>query len=378
MDHLQVRPMYEVATIGAMLKATRYSVPLVVCLAAVAGCQKPQPAPASVSDNVWAAIDGRNITRDDVEKAYRRIAAPNQPISDDEATTAKLNLLDQMITQNILLAKAAELKLDVPDADVDKAMQDQKKNVSDDAWNKELAARNLSVADMRDVVRRDMIAQKVVDHEVSSKINVTDQDITNYFNANKAQFNLADDAFHLTQIIVTAQKDAGINNRTGDDATTPQEAAAKVNMLTERLKAGAPFAELAMDYSEEPASTAKGGDVGLVSLTQLNQAPPKLRDAVLKAQVGSVAVVAMDGGYTIVGVIAKLAKGQRDPSMPDVKSSITATLRDQREQLWRSAYLEAIRNKATVTNYAVRRIAETVEKTPATSSTAAPILTPPK
>src|ERR1035441_7025354 len=47
---------------------------------------------------------------------------------------------------------------------------------------------------------------------------------------------------------------AEANNRTGDDATTRQAAAAKVQMLMERLKSGAPFSQLAMDYSEDPQS----------------------------------------------------------------------------------------------------------------------------
>ena len=70
-------------------------------------------------------------------------------------------------------------------------------------------------------------------------------------------------------------RDANLNNRTGDDAVTPQAAAAKMQMLMERLKAGAPFNELAMDFSEEPQSAPRGGDVGLISATALKQAPPR-------------------------------------------------------------------------------------------------------
>ena len=56
---------------------------------------------------------------------------------------------------------------------------------------------------------------------------------------------------------MTPTRDAGLNNRTGDDATTPQAAAAKVQMLMERLKSGAPFSQLAMDYSEDPQSAPR-------------------------------------------------------------------------------------------------------------------------
>ena len=343
-------------------------VPLVLALATVAGaCQsKPTapPAPPLVSQDVWAVVDGREIRRDEVEKAYRRTAQPNPAISEDEATTAQLNLLDQLISQHIMLAKANELKIVLPESELDAAFNDHKKNISDDAFNKALAARNLTAADLREALRRDLVAQKVIEREVTSKITVTDQDIDDFFEANKAQFNLTEDAFHIAQIVVTPIRDAGLNNRTGDDATTRQAAAAKVQMLMERLKSGAPFSQLAMDYSEDPQSAPRGGDVGLVSLSALRQAPPQLRDSVMKLQPGTLSVVSIDGGYTIVALLAKQAAGQRDPSMPEVRNGITATLRGRREQLLRTAYLEAIRNKATVVNHIARRIVESQGKLP--------------
>jgi len=347
--------------------------PLVIVVAAAAGaCRQPAQAPQPVGADIWAVVDGREIRGDEVDKAYRRSADPNAHASVAETTAAKLNLLDQLITQSILVAKAAELKIDVPAADVDTAFDAQKKGISEDAFNQELTSRAMTAVDLRDSLRRDLLARKVLEHEVTAKIVVTDQDVNEYFDANKAQFNLPEDAFHLTQIVVTSVKDAGLNNRTGDDATTPQAAEAKVRMLTERLQAGAQFSELAMDYSEEPASAPRGGDVGLVPASSLRQAPAPLRDAVLKAQPGTVTVVAMEGGYMIVGLIAKLPGGQRNPTMPDVRDGITATLKAQREQLLRMAYLEASRNHARVTNYAAQRIVDTLGKPAAPPSLIAP------
>jgi parvulin-like peptidyl-prolyl isomerase len=297
-----------------------------------------------------------------VEKAYRRSADPKAHIASDEATAAKLNLLDQLITQDILVATAAEMKINVAEADVEIAFSNQKKGIPNEAFNAELALRNLTTDDVRAALRRDLIAQTVLNREVTAKIVVSDQDINAFFEANRAQFNLPEDTYHLAQIVVTSVKDAGLNNRTGDDATTPQAAAAKVQMLTERLKAGTPFNELAMDFSEEPASAPRGGDVGMVSASSLRQAPQNLRDAVLKAQPGQVTVVTMEGGYTIVGLVAKFPGGQRNPTMPDVRDGITATVKAQREQLLRMAYLEGIRSHAKVVNYAAQRIVETLGK----------------
>ena len=354
-----------------MLIADRRALlPFVLALATAAGACQSKPAapppPPPVSPDVWAVVDGREIRREAVEKAYRRTVQQNPAVSEEEASTAKLNVLDQLISEDIILAIAGELKIVVPEPDLDTAFNDGKKNIPDDAFNKELASRNLTATDMREALRRDLTAQKVIEHEVSSKVSVTDQDVANFFQANKAQFNLTEDAYRLAQIVVTPIKDAGLNNRTGDDATTPQAATAKVQMLMERLKAGSPFDQLAADFSEEPQSAPRGGDVGMVPISALRQAPPQLRDAVLKAKPGSVSVVGMEGGYTIVALVAKQAAGQRDLSMPEVRNGITSTLRERREQLLRTAYLEAIRNKATVVNHLARRIVEAQGKVPPT------------
>ena len=166
------------------------------------------------------------------------------------------------------------------------------------------------------------MAQKVIERDVASKITVTDQDIDDFFQANKTQFNLTEKAFHIAQIVVTPVRDADLNNRRGDDATTVQAATGKVQMLMERLKSGTPFGEVAMDYSEDPQSVPRGGDVGLVPASALRQAPPQLRNAVMKLQRGSVGVVSVEGGHAIVALVAKQAAGQRDPSMPEVHDGL--------------------------------------------------------
>ena len=70
-------------------------------------------------------------------------------------------------------------------------------------------------------------------------------------------------------------REAQIVNRTGDDAATPQAAAAKVQMLMERLKAGAAFRELAAGYSEDPQSAPRGGDLGLVPVAGSSRRRPR-------------------------------------------------------------------------------------------------------
>jgi peptidyl-prolyl cis-trans isomerase SurA len=331
----------------------------VVCL--VMACRsKPAPRASepAVTDDTWAVVDGQTITRDDLDRAYRRSQDESQPLSDEEALTAKLTLLNDLIVQQILLAKAAALKIDIPQTDLDTAYANAKKNLTDDAFNQELTRRKLTAVDMREGLRRELLTQKVLDQEVGSKITVSDKEVTEFFAANRAQFNVPEESYRIAQIVVTPVRDPQIANGTGDDATTPQAAVAKVRMLMERLKAGASFRDLAAGYSEDPESAPRGGDMGLVPLSKLKQVQPALRDAVLNKNPGAVNVVNTGGAYTIVLVVGHEAAGQRDLSTPGVKDQITQALRGRREQLLRSAYLTAIRTDAKVVNYLARRVVD--------------------
>ena len=192
---------------------------------------------------------------------------------------------------------------------------------------------------MREDLRRNLLAQKVVDKEVGEKATPSEADIKAFFDANKAQFNRTEDSVRIAQIVITPVREQQRANRTGDDASSPQEATAKAQMLMQRLKEGIAFGDLAADFSEDPESAQRGGDLGFVPISALAQAPPALRDAVLKSNPGTVQLVSQGGAHTIVLVVAKDKKGQKDLSMPEVKDGISSMLKNRKEQLLRAAYL---------------------------------------
>jgi len=329
-------------------------------------CRSTSSAPAAkpVSADTWAVVDGREITRDQVDKAFKRVRDSSQSFSSEEELTAKLNLLNDLIMQDILLAKATALKITVPDADIDTAYNNAKKNIPDEAFQQELTRRGVTAAEIREGLRRELLTQKVVAQEVGANIAVTDQEVNDFYNANRAQFNVAEEAYHLAQIVVTPGRDGQVTNRTGDDATTQESAVAKVRMLMERLKSGADFRDLAVGYSEDPESAPRGGDLGFVPVSQIKQSPPPLRDAVLNKAPGSVNVAAANGAFTLVLVVAHEQAGQRDLSMPGVRDGIVNTLRGRKEQLFRTAYLTAAQNDAHIVNYLARRVVESKGKLP--------------
>ena len=89
----------------------RVFVVLVILACAVCGaCKSRPPAAPAVSPETWAVVDGREIKREEVDKAFRRVRDSSQAMAPEEEMTAKLGLLNDLITQDLLLAKATALK----------------------------------------------------------------------------------------------------------------------------------------------------------------------------------------------------------------------------------------------------------------------------
>jgi parvulin-like peptidyl-prolyl isomerase len=203
-------------------------------------------------------------------------------------------------------------------------------------------------------------------------VAVTDQDISAFYEKNRAQFNLPEAQFRLAQIVVTPVRETQLRNRMSDDATTPAEAQQKAAMLTDRLKGGADFSALAMDFSEDPQSVAQGGDLGFVPVSALNQLPAEFRNAVLRMQPGNIQTLTINGGHTIMMLLAREEAGQRDLSSASVKENIREVLTTRKQQLLQNAYVTVARNEADVENYLARQVV-TAHATPAAPvPTAAP------
>ena len=336
-----------------------------------AGCkQKAQPAP-----DVWAVVNGQEIKREDVDKYYRTRVNPEGPEpSQEEALSLKLNVLDELVNNEILLERAKKLNLEASDGEVEDKFTEMKSPYTEDEFQRQLKDRGVSVDDIKRDLRRQLSITKLLNREVVAKITITDQDVTDLYNANKAQFNVVEPRYRISEIVVTPRKEAQIRNLKNDDATNEVEAERKVKMLEDKLNSGADFAQLAMDYSEDMNSSAMGGDLGYVPESALNQADPALKRVVLGMKPGQVSPPMPTQGkdgmrIVILKLISRESPGQRNISDQQVQQTIRDTLRSHKEQLLRAAYLTIARDDARVTNYLAQQVIEAAGKLPDAAKT---------
>jgi peptidyl-prolyl cis-trans isomerase SurA len=330
----------------------------------VGGCQR-QAAPGP---DTWASVDGKEIHREDVDKIFRsRVNAEAPAPSQEEALSLKLNILDELINSAILVQRAGKMNLVASDAEVEDKFTESKSPYTEEEFQKKLRDTGLTVDDLKSDIRRQLSIEKLLNREVVAKITITDQDITDFYNKNRAQFNVAEPQYHIAQIGITPVPDPTVHNRKNDKATNEAEAGRKAAMLSQRLAMGADFAQLAMDYSED-SSAATGGDLGFIAESALNQSPdPALKKAILMMKPGQITqpIPVKGGGYRILLLIAKEAAGQRQFTDAQVQQAIRDALRTRKEQLLRSAYLTSARDESHVQNYLARQILESSGKLPA-------------
>jgi peptidyl-prolyl cis-trans isomerase SurA len=297
---------------------------------------------------------------------YRTQLNPDAPQpSQDEALSLKLNVLDELINNHILLEKAKTLGLQAADGEVEDKFTEFKSPYTEEEFQRQLKARGYAVDDLRNDIRQQLSIQKVINHEVVAKIAVTDQDVQNFYEQNRAQFNVTEPQYRVAQIVITPHKDPGLRNRKNDDATTDAEARRKAAALEQQLSTGADFAQIAMDYSEDPASAGSGGDLGYVPESSLSQSDPALKKAVLALKPGQISsVITLRDSYRILKLVSKEAPGQRDLNDPAVQQSVRDNIHNRKEQLLRAAYLATARNNAKISNYLAQQVVESAGKLP--------------
>jgi len=309
--------------------------------------------------DVMATVNGRKIYRSEVDKYYaNQTAGSDQQPTGEQAVSLRLSILNELIETEILMRRAEKLGLLATDEEVDRKLNEIKSPYTAEEFNKRLAEKKISLEDFKRDLRRSLTRDKVLNKEITSHINITDQDVTNYYNEHKAEFNLIEPQYHLAKIMVTGMVNAQVRNLQ-NKAQNDAEARKKIQMIANKLDAGDDFATLAMNYSEDLETANNGGDLGMAPESALKSADAATRDAVMKLKPGQYTPVIpvvnpashQPYAYMIVKLIAKEPAGQRDLSDPRVQQAIRQQLRDRREQLLKAAYYEVLHDDAKVTNY---------------------------
>jgi peptidyl-prolyl cis-trans isomerase SurA len=337
---------------------------LVALAAGVTGCKREH------GPDVVATVNGKPIMRSDMETLYRvNLGDSKQEPPKDQADNVRLNIVHEQIDEEIVAQRAAKLNLTATDDEVETKLAEMKAPYTQEEFDQKLKGEHLTLDDLKKEIRKNRTYEKLFNKEINSKINITDANITNYYNAHKADFDLIEPRYHLAAIAVTpqpaqAQQQQPINMQ-NSKATNDVEAKKKIEGLHSRLESGEDFGTLAANFSEDPNTASNGGDMGGIMESALRRQPPEIFATIDKLKPGQISpVLPIPAGpgsnkvgiYYIFKLIDREVAGQRALNDPRVQQTIRAELRQERSTLLKNAYIEMLRDQAHVENYFAEEI----------------------
>lgn len=313
-----------------------------VALSLLSGCHR-RPAGARLA----ARINGRPLTLRRLNQVFAEQTSSQQlHVSAAQRRMLKLSLLRQLIDRRIMLQYATRLNLTAPAGQVSQRLEQI-----------QLQQPHWPPAEQKRAAREQVILSELFQREITAHIEVSPARIAAFYHAHASAFHVAEPEYHLAEIMVSGQPGA-VSNLNNDKARTPLQARRKIEMIARRLRAGGDFAQLAEQYSENPNNAASGGDLGLIPRSALiSQVPVALQQAILALRPGQVSpVIQSQHRYYLLKLLGIIPAGDRKLQDPRVQAAIRQQLERNRQQLFRAAFLSALRAHAHIRNYYAERI----------------------
>ena len=306
----------------------------------------PAPAakPVDLPDPV-ATVNGVEISKKDLQDAFdnavKSTGMDASKLSDDQKLAGYHKLLDDMIIEKLLKAKAADIK--VTDADVDAEIAQIKKKFPDEkAFDEQLKAANLDEAKLRAQMKSGLGEKKWIESQIGDKADVSDADAEAFYKQNLKEFEQPEQvkASHILFKVPDGAPEKVVKEK---------EAAAKA--AYEKLKKGADFAKLADELSEDPGNKTpdgkgSGGDLGFFAKGQM---VPEFDAKAFTLKKGEISEpVKTQFGYHIIKVTDTKAAGT--VPFDQVKEQLTAYLKNQKQQTAVHDVIDKLRADAKITN----------------------------
>ena len=330
---------------------------------------------AEIIEQILVKVNGEIFTKSDLEQ--RQVAALRQKgqaldLKSDPNNVELRKALDEItpqlivdaVDEMVIVQRGKELGYTLSEEQFKKVVGDirrENKIDTDEQFQAALKSENMTMADLRRNLERQMISQRVQQNEVLAKIGVTTEEARKYYEAHLNEFTTPP-TVTLREILVLVPGDAKGLNVAADEA-----AKAKAETIRARVTTGREsFETVAAEVSESP-SKANAGLIGPLSVTDIS---PDLRKLIESIKPGDVSeLIRTPRGYQIL-------------KLETISAAQTMTLDQAREQIGERVftdkrraefqkYVEKLRAQAIIEwkNQDVRKaFEEGIKKQPAAPS----------
>lgn len=259
-------------------------------------------------DPAVATVNGEKITKGELYAAmYTRVG--------EEA-------LDNLITRLLIVQEGRKLGLSVAEAEIDDEIRQiiqESFAGMEDQFQQALDQYGVSMETVRSDIRVNLTARKIAEQQ----INISDQQLEEYFNANQSEFNISDEA-EARHILVDSLEEA--------------------NEIIGLLDQGSDFAELAKERSKDPGSKDQGGNLGFFKPGAM---VPEFDEAVFSMEIGQISEpVETMHGFHIIELLDK--KSGRVVTFTEVKETVRETMIERQVQGLTQELFTRLREEAEI------------------------------
>src|SRR3569623_768884 len=242
---------------------------LLLAFTTVAWAQKsPNAGKKEHLERVVAVVNDSIILQSELDARLVPVVQEAQQIADPQERRRRMaklasQVLDEMVSEELIVQAAEGAKIEVDSSEVQAALDEikQQNNHDDAGLQQALAQQGYTLQGYKADLRRQLLRLRAVTQLVAPKVQVTDEDIRARYDQMQRRSE-AVSAVQLSHILIKLPE-----HPTEQQLSEAKDKAAKA---MDRVKAGEAFAAVAKDVSEDPSTSANGGELGWYQRGSIN------------------------------------------------------------------------------------------------------------
>ncbi|MGM0825952.1 MAG: peptidylprolyl isomerase [Pseudomonadota bacterium] len=315
---------------------------LALCMAAVvpvsAQAQTSAPTERQSLDRVVAVVNDGVIMRSELDDRMAQVES--QAGSRGESLPSREQLesqvLERMIVEEIQLQMARDANVSIDDTELNRQVRSiaESNNMSLEEFADAVEADGMTLASVRDNVRREMLLRQVQQRQVGSRVNISDSEVDRLLSqqADQSGDQAVIPEIRARHILIELTP-------TRDE----EQARAKAQEVSQRLAQGDDFATVAREMSDDDGSALNGGDLGWL---RPGQTVPAFEEAMRELSVNQVSEpVRSQFGYHIIEV---LERRQQDVTQEAQREEVRQAIFQRRANQELETWEQQIRSQAFV------------------------------
>ena len=335
---------------------------LLTCVAAL----PPLLSADTVIEEIIARVNNQIVTRAEYlrsKETLKQEAQQQDPANADKIVQERdKDVLRDLIDQQLLLEKGKDLGI-TADTELIKRLDEMRKDMHMDSMEdleKAATSQGISYEDFKQNLKNQIITQQVISREVGSRMNVSKEELQQFYDEHKSQMEQPEQ-IRLSELLIAGKKDKA---PPADEQQELGAARAKADDLLGQIRKGAAFDEIAKKNSDGPTA-AQGGDLGYFKRATLAK---ELEDKTFAMKPGEVSeVIQTKQGFVILKVTEHQQAGV--PPLSAIEPKVQEAIYMQKLQPALRAYLQKLREDAYI------KVADGYVDTGASPNQTAPIET---